>query len=118
MVRGVAVAGAVAAAAAAATLSAISLASPGSPLVEKWLVVDAAAGLLIGVIGAVGLTGVLVSPAYLAAPSTTGLVRPERRPRIFNALLLALWAVLAALPLGRQLPGARLRPAATPRASA
>ncbi len=118
MVRGVAVAGAVAAAAAAATLSAISLASPGSPLVEKWLVVDAAAGLLIGVIGAVGLTGVLVSPAYLAAPSTTGLVRPERRPRIFYALLLAFWAILAAVPLVGNLGGAWLLVEATTAASA
>jgi hydrogenase-4 component F len=117
-VHGVAIAGSLAAAAAAATLSAVALASPGTPLVENWLVVDTAAGLLVGVIGAVGLAAVLVSPAYLAAPSATGLVRAERRPRAFYALLFAFWAILAAVPLVGNLGGAWLLVEATTAASA
>jgi formate hydrogenlyase subunit 3/multisubunit Na+/H+ antiporter MnhD subunit len=85
-VHAVATIGALAASAAAGTLSTVALSSPGSPLVERWVVVDAAAGLLVGVIGIVGLTAVLVSPAYLAS-AATGLVRPERRPRTFYALV-------------------------------
>jgi hydrogenase-4 component F len=110
--------GALAAAAAAAALASVALASPQHPLVEKWLVVDAAAGLLVGVIGIVGLASVLVSPAYLATPSATGLVRPERRPRVFYALLFAFWAVLSAVPLIGNLGGAWLLVEATTAASA
>jgi hydrogenase-4 component F len=118
IVSGVAITGALASAGAAAALSAVALKSPGSPLVEKWVVVDAAAGLLVAVIGVVGLAGVLVSPAYLAAPSTTELVRPERRPRAFYALFFAFWAVLAAVPLVGNLGGAWLLVEATTAASA
>jgi hydrogenase-4 component F len=117
-VNRVAATGALASAAAAVALSAVALASPGRPLVERWLVVDAAAGLLVGVIGIVGLTAVLVSPAYLAIPSTTGLVRPERRPRAFFALLFGFWAILAAVPLIGNLGGAWLLVEATTACSA
>ena len=109
--------GALASSAAAAALSIVALSSPGSPLVEPWVVVDAAAGLLVGVIGIVGLTAVLVSPAYLAT-STTGLVRPERRPRTFYALIFGFWAILAAVPLVGNLGGAWLLVEATTAASA
>ena len=47
-------------------------------VVGNWLVVDAAGGLLVGVIGAVGLASVLVSPAYLAGGAAA---RPTRAPR-------------------------------------
>ena len=117
-VRGVAIVGSLASAGAAAALSAVALASPGDPLVEKWVVVDAAAGLLVGVIGAVGVAGVLVSPAYLAVASTTGLVRPSRRPRVFYALTFAFWAILAAIPLAGNLGGAWLLVEASTAASA
>ena len=110
----VATIGALASSAAAAALSIVALSSPGSPLVERWVVVDAAAGLLVGVIGIVGLTAVLVSPAYLAT-ATTGLVRPERRPRTFYALIFGFWAILAAVPLVGNLGGAWLLVEATHR---
>lgn len=113
----VATIGALASSATAAALSIVALSSPGSPLVERWVVVDAAAGLFVGVIGIVGLTAVLVSPAYLAS-STTGLVRPERRPRAFYALVFCFWAILAAVPLVGNLGGAWLLVEATTAASA
>jgi hydrogenase-4 component F len=113
----IAIIGAFASAAAAAALSTVALRSPGSPLVERWVVVDAAAGLLVGVIGVVGLTSVLVSPAYLAA-SPNGLVRPERRPRTFYGLVFGFWAILAAIPLVGNLGGAWLLVEATTAASA
>ncbi|MGZ4320201.1 MAG: proton-conducting transporter transmembrane domain-containing protein [Gaiellaceae bacterium] len=117
-VTAIATVGAVASAGAAVALSWIALASPQRPLVEKWLVVDAAAGLLVGVIGIVGLASVLVSPAYLSAPSRTGLVRPERRPRTYHALLFVFWAILSAIPLIGNLGGAWLLIEATTAASA
>ncbi|MHB8642160.1 MAG: proton-conducting transporter transmembrane domain-containing protein [Gaiellaceae bacterium] len=117
-VSSVAVVGAFASASAAAALSAVALASPRNPLVEKWLVVDAAAGLLVGVIGIVGLTAVLASPAYLAAPSATSLVRSERRPRTYYGLLFGFWAILTAVPLVGNLGGAWLLVEATTAASA
>jgi hydrogenase-4 component F len=110
--------GALISAEAAIALSAVALSSPQRPLIERWLVVDAAAGLLVGVIGVVGFASVLVSPAYLAAPSTTGLVRPERRARTFYVLLFAFWAILAAVPLVGNLGGAWLLVEATTAASA
>ena len=55
--------------------------TPGDPFVGDWLVVDAAGGLLVGVIGVVGLASVLVSPAYLAAAARA------RRPRACAGVL-------------------------------
>jgi hydrogenase-4 component F len=117
-VTAIAYVGALVSAEAAIALSAVALASPQRPLVEKWLVVDAAAGLLVGVIGVVGFASVLVSPSYLGAPSATGLVRAGRRPRTFYALLFLFWAILAAVPLVGNLGGAWLLVEATTAASA
>jgi hydrogenase-4 component F len=117
-VTAIATVGAVVSAEAAFALAWTALASPQRPLVEKWLVVDAAAGLLVGVIGIVGLASVLVSPAYLAVRSTTGLVRPERRPRTYYALLFLFWTILSAIPLIGNLGGAWLLVEATTAASA
>ena len=116
-VTGVAAAGALVAAAPAVALAAVALTGPGHPLVHRWLVVDAAAGLLVGVIGVVGLASVLVSPAYLAT-ATSGLVRVERRPRLYFGLLFSFWALLAAIPLVGNLGGAWLLVEATTGASA
>ncbi len=116
-VAGLATAGAFAAAVAALVLAVVALASPGDPLVEPWLVVDAAAGLLVGVIGIVGLASVLVSPTYLTTTST-GLVPAARRPRVYFALLFAFWAIMAAVPLIGNLGGAWLLVEATTAASA
>jgi hydrogenase-4 component F len=116
-VQWLAIAAALAAALAAFALSAVALASPRESLVDPWVVVDAAGGLLVGVIGAVGLASVLVSPAYLATLSG-GLVRAERRPRLYYGLLLAFWALLVAIPLVGNLAGAWLVVEATTAASA
>jgi hydrogenase-4 component F len=116
-VHPVAVVGALASTGAAAALATVALVSPGSPLVESWVVVDAAAGLLVAVIAIVCLTAVLVSPTYLAT-STFALVRPERQPRTFYALLLLFWAILGAVPLVGNLGGAWLLVEATTAASA
>jgi len=113
----VAAGGALVAAAAAGALATVSLARPGRALVEHWLVVDPAAGLLTGVIGAIGLASALVSPAYLRTAST-GLVRAKHRDRVYYVLLFAFWAVLAAVPLVGNLGGAWLLVEATTAASA
>ena len=89
----------------AIALSAVAFTEPGNPFVGDWIVVDAAAGLLIGVIGLVGLASVLVSPAYLAT-LRSALVGPKRRTRAYYLLLLAFWAILLAVPLAGNLAGA------------
>ncbi len=113
----VATAGAVLSAVAAGTLAVVALADPATRLVGRWVVVDAAAGLLVGVIGVVGLASVLVSPSYLTA-MTTGLVRAERRARAYYCLLFAFWATTAAIPLAGNLGGAWLLIEATTATSA
>jgi hydrogenase-4 component F len=116
-VSAVARAGAVASAAAAVALAAVALSAPGHPLVEKWLVVDAAAGLFIGVIGVVGVSSAFFSRAYLETVDG-GLVRRARRQRTYYGLLFAFWAILAAVPLVGNLAGAWLLVEATTAASA
>ena len=89
-----------------------------APFVGDWLVVDAAGGLLVGVIGVVGLASVLVSPAYLG-PRGDSLVSAERRPTDrTSSLLFAFWAVLLAVPLAGNLGAAWLLVEATTAASA
>jgi hydrogenase-4 component F len=116
-VRPIATAGALAAAAAAAGLATVALAQPGHALVEHWLVVDPAGGLMTAVIGAVGLASILVSPSYLSTLSA-GIVRASWRARLYYALFFAFWAVLAAVPLVGNLGGAWLLVEATTAASA
>jgi hydrogenase-4 component F len=101
----------------AIALAAVALADPSDPFIGNWIVVDAAAGLLIGVIGPVGLASVLVSSAYLGT-AQSALVRPERRRRTYYALLLTFWAILLAVPLAGNLAGAWLLVEATTAASA
>lgn len=117
LVTSAAAAGAVVAAAAAGALAAVALAAPDRPLVTAWVVVDAASGLLVGVIGVVALASVLVSPAYLANLSG-GLVRAERRAHSYYGLLFTFWAILVAVPLVGNLGGAWLLVEATTAASA
>ena len=106
--RRVAVAGAVAGRAAwPLALAAVALGSPDDPLVGNWIVVDAAGGLLVGVIGVVGLASVLVSPAYLRdAGRRSSRAAPRGRARTTSSLY-AFWAVLARGPLAGNL-GARV----------
>jgi len=116
-VQGVALAGGAVSAAAAGALAAVTLVSPQHPHIGNWLVVDAAAGLLVGVTGVVGLASVLVSPAYLATVQSA-LVRPAWRPRVYYALLFAFWTALVAVPVVGNLGGAWLLVEGTTAASA
>ncbi len=116
-VPAVALLGGVASSAAALALAVAALADPGNPLVEEWVVVDAAAGLFVGVIGAVGLGSMLVSPGYLASVSSA-VVRERRRARVYYAVLLLFWSALAAVPLAGNLGAAWLVIEATTAASA
>ena len=109
--------GAVLSALAAGALATVALTAPGSPLVERWLVVDAAAGLLIAVIGLVGLASVFASTGYLSS-TTDSLLLPAHRSRAFYGLLFAFWAILAAVPVIGNLAGAWLLVEATTAASA
>ncbi len=61
----IAVVTAIAAASFSTTLATIALTDPGDPFLGRWIVVDAAGGLLIGVIGIVGLASTLVSSQVL-----------------------------------------------------
>ena len=116
-VHAVAVAGALVSATLAGVLSTVALVSPRHPHVGPWLVVDAAAGLLVGVTGFVGLASVLVSPSYLGTVSAA-LVRTEWRARVYYALLFAFWTALVAVPLVGNLGGAWLLVEGTTAASA
>jgi hydrogenase-4 component F len=112
-----AVAGGFVTAGLALALSVLAFGSLSDPVVGKWIVVDAAGGLLVCVVGVVGLATVVVSPAYLAgADGSLGSV--HRRSRTYFAVLYAFWAVLLAVPLAGNLGGAWLLIEATTAASA
>jgi hydrogenase-4 component F len=116
-VEQLAIAGAVATAGAASALATVALHAPGSPYAGRWVVVDAAGGLLVGVIGVVGLASVLASPAYLRG-ATSSLVSELRRERTYFVVLFAFWAILLVVPLAANLGGAWLAVEATTAASA
>ena len=86
----------------ALALAATAIAAADDPIAGDWLVVDATAGLFVGVIGLVGLASALSSPVYLGL-SRSELVRPERASRLYYAAFLAFWAVLVAVPLAGNL---------------
>ena len=110
-------AGGLATAAAALALSIIALHGADSPFTGNWIVVDAAGGLLVGVVGIVGLASVLVSPAYLDG-ATSSLVAEKRRAGTYFAVLFGFWSILLAVPLAANLGGAWLLVEATTAASA
>ncbi len=98
-------------------LAAAALRAPGSPTVRDLLVVDAAGGLLVGVIGLVGLASVLLSPAYL--DGVRGSIFSEaRRERAYFVVLYLFWAVLLGVPLAGNLGAAWLLVEATTAISA
>lgn len=101
----------------AIALAVVAIATADDPTSTDWLVVDATAGLFVGVIGVIGLASALTSPVYLGA-SRTELVRPERGPRLYYGTFLAFWAVLVAVPLAGNLGIAWLLIEATTAASA
>jgi hydrogenase-4 component F len=112
-----AVAGATVTAAAAGALAILALAEPDGRELGRWIVVDAAGGLLVGVIGVIGLASVLVSPQVLG-PGRGSLFRPERTERVYWTVLFSFWTVLLAVPLAGNLGAAWLVIEATTAASA
>ncbi len=94
-----------------------ALISPDRPLLGEWLCVDAAGGVLVGVIGVIGAASLAVSPAYLATTSRN--LFGERRPRAhYYTALLLFWAALLAIPLAANLGAAWLLIEASTAASA
>ena len=66
-----------------------ALSAADRPLLGDWLCVDAAGGVLVGVIGVVGAASVALSPTYLAT-ARTGLFgttgrRPTTTPRCWSS---------------------------------
>jgi hydrogenase-4 component F len=113
----VAVIGAYPTAVLSVTLAAVALGDPSTTSVNSRVAVDAAAGLLVGVTGLVGLASVLVSPAYLATVHTS-LVPERLRDRMYFVTLYAFWALLLAVPLAGSLGAAWLLVEGTTAASA
>jgi hydrogenase-4 component F len=115
--RPVAIAGAFATGGVAVAAAGVAVAYPDRPHVGDWVVLDAAGGLLVGIIGVVGLVSVLVSPAYLSTlehpPGRRG-----RREATYFAVLYAFWVALLAVPLAGNLGAAWLLVEATTAASA
>jgi hydrogenase-4 component F len=99
------------------SLAAVALAAPAELEVSGWVVIDAAAGLMVGVIGLVGLASALMSPAHLDSASA-GLFGTRHGPRGYYGALAAFVAVLTAVPLAGNLGGAWLLVEATTAASA
>jgi hydrogenase-4 component F len=100
--------------------AAVALADFRHPEIGDWFVLDAAGGLLLGVIGVVGLVGVLTSPAYLKWMGTVGtpVARRSHGGRSYFSVLLAFWGVLLAVPLAGNLGAAWVLIEATTAASA
>ena len=113
----VAVVTAIAAAAVSTTLATIALADPAAPYLGRWIVVDAAGGLLIGVIGIVGLASTLVSSQVLGHGHGS-LFQAHHAERVYWVTLFAFWTVLLAVPLAGNLGAAWLAVEATTAASA
>ena len=55
----------------ALVLAAVTITTADDPISGDWLVVDATAGVFVGVIGAVGLASALSSPVYLRSPAAS-----------------------------------------------
>jgi hydrogenase-4 component F len=98
-------------------LATLALADPGTRLLGRWIVVDAAGGVLVGVIGVIGLASTLVSPQVLGHGHGS-LFRPHRAERVYWVVLFAFWTVLLAVPLAGNLGAAWLVIEATTAASA
>ncbi len=102
---------------AAVALAVIALVEPAHRELGRWIVVDPAGGIIVGVIGIVGVTSALVSPQFLIDKHSS-LFRADRARRIYWATLFAFWAVLLAVPLAGNLGAAWLAIEATTAASA
>jgi hydrogenase-4 component F len=98
-------------------LALVTLADPAAIALTEWVVIDAAAGLLVGVIGIVTFASAVTSPAYLES-TTAGLFGPRQAVRGYYVGLALFVAVLTAVPLAGNLGGAWLLVEATTAASA
>jgi hydrogenase-4 component F len=116
-VGALAIASGLSSAAVAILPAAVALTGADDPAVGDWVVVDAAAGLFVGVVGIVGAGSMLVSPGYLRSIGSS-VVREHRQPRTYYAVLLLFWASLVAVPLAGNLGAAWLVVEATTAASA
>ena len=112
-----ALAGLVLAGVVALSLAVVTLTDPAKPEVSDWVVIDAAAGLLVGVIGIVGLASALMSPVYLES-AASGLFGTRHGTRAYYTALAAFIAVLTAVPLAGNLGAAWLLVEATTATSA
>jgi len=117
IVQPVAIAGLTLAGIIAIGLSLVALTDPTALEVTDWVVIDAAAGLMLGVIGIVALASALTSPAYLESTSA-GLFGARHAQRGYYVGLAAFVAVLSAVPLAGNLGAAWLLVEATTAASA
>jgi hydrogenase-4 component F len=99
------------------TLTTVALADPGARQLGRWIVVDVAGGLLVGVIGLVGLASTLVSPQVLHHRRGS-LFQERRAERVYWVTFFAFWTVLLAVPLAGNLGAAWLVIEATTAASA
>ena len=102
---------------AALTLATVALVEPTHRELGRWIVVDPAGGIILGVIAIVGLASALVSPQFLEARRES-LFQACRADRIYWATFFAFWAVLLAVPLAGNLGAAWLAIEATTAASA
>lgn len=98
-------------------LAAVALAEPGTRQLGRWIVLDVAGGLVLGVIGLVGLASTLVSPQVLGH-GRGSLFQAHRAERVYWVTLFAFWTVLLAVPLAGNLGAAWLAIEATTAASA
>jgi hydrogenase-4 component F len=108
---------AVATAGTALSLAIVALADPSHRELGRWIVVDTAGGLIVGVVAVVGLASAAVSPQFLAERRRS-LFKEERADRVYWATLFAFWTVLLAVPLAGNLGAAWLAVEATTAASA
>jgi hydrogenase-4 component F len=117
LVARVAVRGAVLTVGLALALAVVTLRNPGQPRIGDWIALDAAAAILVAVIGVVGAASVMLSPAYLATLSGA-VVSAARRERVYYLVLLVFLATLLAVPLAGNLAEAWLLIEATTATSA
>jgi hydrogenase-4 component F len=101
----------------AVALAIVALAEPADLEVTGWIVIDAAGGLMVGVIGVVGLATALASPSFLRT-AASGLFGARHGMRAYYAALASFVTVLTAVPLAGNLGAAWLLVEATTAASA
>jgi hydrogenase-4 component F len=94
-----------------------TLSAPGRPLLGRWLVLDAAGAVLLGVVALAGALSLAVSPAYLATVKSS-LFNGRRPVAHYYTALLVFWGALLAVPLAANLGAAWLLVEVTSAASA